>query len=200
MNDIIIINDFWFISKSKVKNTGFWDAYLYKLKEYFMKKITIVFVLFMAIFLLFSCKTTESGVKIEGEVTQQKVDEALGQIYDTYRPLLDLTGAQNYTVVRGDTLSEITRRYYGNLTDVGVAGPHNGFYFPVIMMASDGKIVDPDLIEPGMNLKVPDLKKNLANPGARKAIKDTLIDVAYVYNKKGVAASEEGLKKLASSL
>ena len=61
-----------------------------------MKKFTIVFVLFMAVFLLFSCQTTTgSGAKIEGEVTQQKVDEALGQIYDTYRPLLDLTGAQN---------------------------------------------------------------------------------------------------------
>jgi len=153
----------------------------------------------LAVFLLFSCKST-SAPKIEGDVTQDKVNTALEQIYDTYRSKLDMTGAQDYTVVKGDTLSQITRKYYGSLTDVGEAGPNNGFYFPVIMTASDSKIVDPDLIEPGMNLKVPDLKKNLANPVARKAIKDCLNDVAYVYNKKGVAVTEDGLKKLANSL
>ena len=165
-----------------------------------MKKFTVVFVLFLAVFVLFSCKSTASGAKIEGEVTQEKVDDALGQIYNTYRPSLDLSGAQNYAVVRGDSLSDITRKYYGDLKDVGDAGSRNGFYFPVIMLASEGKIVDPDLIEPGMQLKVPDLKKNLNNPSARKAIKDCLNDVAYVYSKKNKPAEEEGLKKLAASL
>ena len=151
-----------------------------------------------------SCKsapvTTISKVEIEGEVTQDKVNTALNQIYDTYRSRLDLSGAQDYTVVRGDSLSQITRNFYGSLTDVGAAGSNNGFYFPVIMMASDSDIVDPDLIEPGMKLKVPDLKKNLANPVSREAIKDCLNDVAYVYNKKGVAATETGLIRLADSL
>ena len=165
-----------------------------------MKKITVVLVLFLTVFMLFSCKSTASGAKIEGEVTQAKVDGALGQIYDTYRSKLDLTGAQSYTVVSGDTLSQITRKYYGNLTGVGDAGASNGFYFPVIMLASDGKIVDPDMIEPNMKLTVPDLKKNLNNPVSRKAIKDCLNEVAYVYNKKNKPAEEEGLKKLAASL
>ena len=163
-----------------------------------MKKVTVLFVFLAAALLLFSCKS--SAPTIEGEVTQDKVNTVLGQIYDTYRTRLDMTGAQSYTVVKGDTLSQITRKFYGDLTGVGDAGPNNGFYFPVIMMASDSKIVDPDLIEPGMNLKMPDLKKNLANPAARKAIKDALNDVAYVYNKKGSAATEEGLKKLSNSL
>jgi len=163
-----------------------------------MKKFTIVAVLFMAVFLFFSCKST--APKIEGDVTQDKVNNALEHIYDTYRTKLDMSGAQDYTVVKGDTLSQITRKFYGDLTGVGEAGPNNGFYFPVIMMASDSNIVDPDLIEPGMNMKIPDLKKNLVNPAARKAIKDCLNDVAYVYNKKGVAATEDGLKKLANSL
>jgi len=165
-----------------------------------MKRITVALMVLLGVFLLFSCKTTGAAPKIEGDVTQDKVNTALEQIYDTYRSKLDMTGAQDYTVVKGDTLSQITRKYYGSLTDVGDSGPNNGFYFPVIMMASDSKIVDPDLIEPGMNLKVPDLKLNLANPAARKAIKDCLNDVAYVYNKKGVAVTEDGLKKLANSL
>ena len=161
-----------------------------------MKKILVCLLISAALFSL-SCKT---GPKIEGEVTQEKVDEALSQIYDNYRAKLDMTGAQDYSVVSGDTLSQITRRYYGNLTDVGEAGPNNGFYFPVIMMASESNIVDPDLIQPGMKMKVPDLKRNLDNPAARKAIKDALNDVAYVYNKKGHTVTEEGLKNLAKSL
>ena len=163
-----------------------------------MKRITVALMVLLAGVMLFSCKTTTPT--IEGDVTQDKVNTALEQIYDTYRTKLDMTGAQSYTIVSGDTLSQITRKYYGDLTGVGDAGPNNGFYFPVIMMASDSKIVDPDQIEPGMNLKLPDLKRNLANPVSRKAIKDALNDVAYVYNKKGVAVTEDGLKKLANSL
>jgi hypothetical protein len=149
-----------------------------------------------------SCQTgpTVSGVRIDGEVTQQTIDRALGQIYDAYRARLDLTGAQEYTVQRGDTLSEITRRFYGNLTNVGNAGARNGFYFPLIMVASDHVIVDPDLIEPGMRLVVPDLTRNLANQNSRRAIKDLLNDVAYVYNRRGQTANEQGLLTLANSL
>ena len=162
-----------------------------------MKKIAIIFLTLLLVCALFACK---SGPKIEGEVTQEKVNDALQSIYDQYRSKLDMTGAQDYTIARGDTLSQITRNYYGGLTDVGEAGPNNGFYFPVIMMASDSHIVDPDFIEPDMQLKIVDLKKNLANPAARKAIKDCLNDVAYVYNKKGHQATEDGLRNLAASL
>ena len=164
-----------------------------------MKKF-LVCLLIAGALISISCKTAPSTPQIEGEVTQDKVNSALNQIYATYRTKLDMTGAQDYTVVRGDTLSQITRKYYGDLTGVGDAGASNGFYFPVIMMAADSNIVDPDLIEPGMKMKVVDLKKNLANPVSRKAIKDCLNDVAYVYNKKGAAATEDGLKKLANSL
>jgi len=161
-----------------------------------MKKILICLLIAAAIFSL-SCK---SGPKIEGDVTQEKVNVALASIYDKYRSKLDLSGAQDYSVSSGDTLSQITRNAYGKLTDVGAAGANNGFYFPLIMVASDSHIVDPDFIEPGMKMKIPDLKKNLANPTARKAIKDCLNDVSYVYNRKGNTATEEGLKTLANSL
>ena len=158
------------------------------------------FLFCLVIVLAFSALSCQSGPKIEGEVTQQKVNDVLSQIYNSYRSKLDMTGAQDYTVVSGDTLTQITRKYYGDLGDVGAAGPNNGFYFPVIMLASDSDIVDPDLIEPGMKLKIPDLKKNLANSISRKAIKDCLNDVAYVYNRKGNSSTESGLKTLANSL
>ena len=142
-----------------------------------------------------------SRPQIEGEVTQTKVNDALEQIYASYLTKLDMTGAREYTVVRGDTLSQIARNFYGSLADVGTAGTRNGFYFPLIMLASPGtNIVDPDLIEPDMKLNIPDIKRNLANPVARQAIKDCLTDVAYVYNKKGKPSEEEGLLRLANSL
>jgi LysM repeat protein len=164
-----------------------------------MKKFVILLVCILA-FAALSCKSSPSGVRLEGEITQEKVDLALDQIYDTYRPHLVMDGAQDYTVAAGDSLSAITRKHYGSLTGVGDAGPNNGFYFPVIIMAADSKIVDPDKIEPGMKLKIVDLKKNLDNPAARAAIKNCLNDVAHVYNKKGNTVTEEGLKKLAGSL
>ena len=166
-----------------------------------MKKLLIC-LLIAATLIGVSCKSapTASGAVIEGDVTQGKVNDALNQIYNAYRTKLDLSGAQDYTVVSGDTLSQITRKFYGSLTGVGTAGQNNGFYFPVIMLASGSHIVDPDLIEPGMKLKIPDLKKNLANPVARKAIKDCLNDVAYVYNRKGNTSNEQGLKTLANSI
>ena len=166
-----------------------------------MKKF-LVCLLLAATLVGVSCKSapTASGAVIEGDVTQGKVNDALNQIYNAYRSKLDLTGAQDYTVVSGDTLTQITRKFYGSLTGVGSAGPNNGFYFPVIMLASGSKIVDPDLIEPGMKLKIPDLKKNLANSGSRKAIKDCLNDVSYVYNRKGDTSTEKGLKNLANSI
>jgi len=172
------------------------------IKEKIMKKLLICMIIIVAVVGL-SCKSapTKSGAAIEGEVNQDKVNKALDQIYNTYRGKLDISGAQEYTVVSGDTLSQITRKYYGNLTDVGAAGVNNGFYFPVIMLASTAShIVDPDLIEPGMKLVIIDLKKNLANPVSRKAIKDCLSDVAYIYNRKGRSAEEEGLKRLSNSL
>jgi nucleoid-associated protein YgaU len=171
-----------------------------------MKKlVTCLFVAGIAMAAL-SCKSTAAAGDdftppvIEGEVTQDKVNQTLTEIYDNYRGKLDLSGAQTYTVVANDTLSGIARKFYGSLTGIGNAGPSNGFYFPVIMIASDTTIVDPDLIEPGTRLLIPDLQKNLDNPDSRAAIKEGLEDVAYVYNRKGVAATENGLKNLANSL
>jgi LysM repeat protein len=167
-----------------------------------MKKVLVFLFVAMA-FIGLSCKSgpTVSGVIIEGEATPEKIEKALEDIYDAFFAKLDLSDAQIYTVVSGDVLNQITRRFYGDLTDVGNAGSRNGFYFPIIMLASSNAgIVDPDKIEPGMKLTIPNLQKNLANSGSRKAIKDCLNDIAYVYNRRGDSANEKGLVDLANSL
>jgi len=169
-----------------------------------MKRIALGSIAFLLGFMFFSCATAPErpavSVMLEGEVTQERVDEALTHIYDVFRPRLDLTGAREHTVVAGDTLSGIARQFFGALTNVGDAGPQNGFYFPVIMMASDTHIVDPDMIEPGMRLTIPDLRRNLDNPVARQAIRDSLLEIAYVYGRRNRPVEEEGLRRLANSL
>jgi nucleoid-associated protein YgaU len=169
-----------------------------------VKNIIVYLLAVLAVLGVLSCKSAPADAAfspvIKGEVTQEKVNTTLTQIYDNYRNELDMSGAQTYVVKKGDTLSNITRDVYGAVTDAGNAGRSNGFYFPLIMLASEQGIVDPDLIEPGMTLVIPDLRKNLDNPANRQAIKDCLRDVAYVYNKKGNSVAENGLLTLADSL
>jgi LysM repeat protein len=113
------------------------------------------------------------------------------QVYEEHSGDLILEGAKSYTVVRTDTLSKITRSNYGG---------RNGYYFPLIMLASQDVVKDPDLIEPGIKLTIPDLQKNLNDPGARQKIKEFLNDIANVYNTKGKAVTRDQLRELAASL
>ena len=113
---------------------------------------------------------------------------------------LDMSGATEYTIIPGDFLSEITRRVYSNLTNVGPAGTRNGFYYPVLMLASEGEITDPDLIFPGTKLNIPNLERNLANPDSRRAIKNILTQVAIIYGNKYLPDEAEGLQRLADWL
>jgi hypothetical protein len=111
----------------------------------------------------------------EEQGTQKQFDTAFRQVYETHQSNLILTGAQQYTVIKDDTPSKIAMKFYGN---------NNGYFFPIIILASKNVIYDPDLIRPGMTLVIPDLQRNLANTDARKGIKLFLRDVADVYAKK----------------
>jgi nucleoid-associated protein YgaU len=176
-----------------------------------MKKMFIC-LLIVAAFVGMACKSApvapadtaspiDNNPVVTKTLTQQDTNDALRAVYATYQPKLDMSGSQEYTVVWGDTLSKITRRYYGDLTNVGDAGIRNGFYYPIIMLASpDSQIVDPDLIIPGLVLQIIDLRKNLDNPVACQAIKDGLMDVATIYHQKNKTKEEEGLIKLSNSL
>jgi hypothetical protein len=99
-----------------------------------------------------------------------------------------IDGAETHTVVFWDTLSRISRRYYGN-----------GFYFPVILLASED-VTDHDVIHLGMRLTIPDLQRNLDDPEDRKKIKSYLNEFAELHSNRLRHRDIEGLRDLASSL
>jgi Tfp pilus assembly protein FimV len=102
---------------------------------------------------------------------------------------LILDGAQTYSVVRGDTLSSIAGRYYGN-----------GYYYPVIALGSGSLIQDIDVIDPGMRLTIPNLQRNLDNSGTRARIKSYLREVATINDNRGRSNDGNELRKLSDSL
>jgi len=101
---------------------------------------------------------------------------------------LILEGAEAYTVVKGDTLSMISRRKY-----------QNGFYYPLLMLASPGVVEDQDLIEPGMVLTVPRLQANLNDARARQSMKKFFLETADITARRR-PKDAEGLRKLAGTL
>jgi len=104
---------------------------------------------------------------------------------------LDLTGAGSYMVKQGDTLSDISRSFY-----------NDGFYYPVIMFASHGVVVNPDKIQPGMVLTIPDLERNRANADSRRSMKNILNGFASIEKSKKNPnqALIEGFQKRADEL
>jgi hypothetical protein len=114
----------------------------------------------------------------------------LAPVYDEYQGDLILDGATNYVVKLDDTLSEISSNLYGY---------GRGIYFPIIMLASRTIVQDPDLIEPGMNLTVPDLQRNLDNPDTRARIKSFLLEIATVYDRRARPGYSYELQNAANS-
>jgi hypothetical protein len=162
-----------------------------------MKKILSGLVIIVLAFVILSCASSQPQTAAEREseeFTQEDVNDAFKEVYETYESLLILDGAKNYKVVNGDTPSKIALKIYG-------AG--NGYYFPLFMLASSKVISDPDLIEAGMELIIPDLSKNLENQDIRQNIKSFLIDIAGIYEKKNTPWAptiQKELTKLAQSL
>jgi LysM repeat protein len=105
----------------------------------------------------------------------EKDKKLLLSIYDDYHEIV-LDGAKEYTVKRGDTLTNIAKSNYGE----GL----NGYYFPLIMFASKVVDSDPDKISPGQKLTIPNLQKNLDDELARLHLKSMLLDIAFIYNNK----------------
>jgi len=99
-----------------------------------------------------------------------------------------LNGSETYTVVWGDTLTKIARSKYGN-----------GFYYPLILMASINVIKDQDRIIPGMRLTIPRLQANLDDPRARASMKRFILETASITEHKR-PRDATGLRNLANSL
>jgi hypothetical protein len=148
-----------------------------------MKKVLLVPVIVCMVFFALSCASKPETLQEDPqEEVQEDVGAAFKRVYNTYRSDIILEGAQTYTVVRGDFLAAIARKFYGG---------NNGYYFPLIVLASGEVIFDPELLEPGMQLTIPDLEKNLGDPTARGKIKAFFLDFAKVYEQKTNAITDE---------
>jgi hypothetical protein len=153
-----------------------------------------LFAFLLPLFFMLSCASTGSAATEPAAIEETDSGDhnsSLARVYNAYRQDIVLDGATTYKVVKGDTLSAITRKHFG-------AG--NGYYFPLIMLASSDVVVDPDLIEPNMELTIPSLQKNLEDPASHKRIKSFLADIADIYDRKGDIKTRDGLLKLADTL
>jgi len=144
-----------------------------------MRKVIFTTALIICVMLTVSCKSTPKDM-----------DEQYKNLYDANTGL-DFTGAGTYTVKTGDTLSEISRHAY-----------NDGFYYPVIMLASRGVIINPDKIQPGMELTIPDLERNKANANSRKSMKNCLNGFANIEKNKANPNKNliDGFRKRAEEL
>jgi hypothetical protein len=118
-------------------------------------------------------------------------EAAFKGVYNAHKKEIVLKGARSYRVALGDSPSGIARSLYGE---------QNGFYFPLIMLASRRRVLVPEALEPGMKLTVPDLPRNLTNADARLALKALLMDTAALYAQMGDPASQAGMENLANAL
>jgi hypothetical protein len=159
-----------------------------------MKKLMVVPMAILVVFFAVSCKSTGSA-SAEEETVLSADDKALEAIYNQYEKGIILTGATSYTVVQGDALVRIAASHYGT---------GNGAYFPLIITASNEEILDPDKIEPGMKLTVPNLQANLNDANARANLKNLIKAVADFYTTKPESRTAQqtlgGLNTLYNSL
>ncbi|MCR4733575.1 MAG: LysM peptidoglycan-binding domain-containing protein [Treponema sp.] len=151
-----------------------------------MKKICLALATLIAVISLVACKSAQA--------TQEDIDKSFYKVYTDYVELVNLDGAESYTVESGDTLTAICKKLYG-------AG--NGYYFPLIMMVSTDTVLDPDLIEPGMILTIPNFDINITNKDQAKKLKPYFKEVADVYKLKTTASApdiRENLLAISESL
>jgi len=143
-----------------------------------MKKIAASLILVIIVMLIVSCKTTK-----------EVPDEAFKSTYDRYYDDIIIEGAKRYTVKKGDTLTSISNAFYGN-----------GYYFPLIMLASRNVVLDHDKILPGMTLIIPNLQINLDDPKAKESVKGVITDSAAIEDSRGRRDTAAGLRNHANSL
>ncbi len=168
-----------------------------------MKKILPFLFLFLAAVFIISCasgaQTTATEPVAEEPVAMEDEPETPAPAPVTSGAKRDKTGiiiegATQYKVKNGDTLSNIAKKQYGT---------SNGYYFPLILMASDNSIKDPDVIITNGNLIIPDLKANLNDSESRAKMKTFFATIAESYKGKttpGAAKLREEINKISNSL
>ena len=87
-----------------------------------------------------SIATKEKAVLIAGNI------KGVERVNDDNMTAPEADTAEFYTIVRGDSLSKIAKRYYGD-----------AMKYPIIFEANREVIKDPDLIYPGQQIRIPKL-------------------------------------------
>jgi LysM repeat protein len=149
-----------------------------------MKKLVVALTLILGVMLVVACASKPKPI------TAAEVDDELDKIYQKYHGDIILDDASTYTVKSGDTLSHIASNHY-----------QDARYFPLIMLASSDVVKDPDKIQPGMELTLPDLQKNLDDSKSKAKIKSFLVDIANLQDRReGREADAKVLRELADTL
>jgi hypothetical protein len=140
-----------------------------------MKKNVLVVLLIISILLIVACKSPPPAAEITetAEITEV-TDETFRTVFVKYIDDLIIDGAINHEVKSGDTVIGISLKYYD----------HN-YFFPIIMLASKYVVLDPDKINPGMVLIVPNLEVNLNDPVSRAAIINVMMEYADIEDARG---------------
>jgi len=155
-----------------------------KMKERkIMKKLLFIAIPMIITVLFVGCATAGS------RAPENPVEEAFYEIYQRFRGDLILTGSRTHTVSAGDTLVGIARNAYDD-----------GFYYPIIILASSNVVLDPDRIEPGMRLTIPDLQRNLNDTRARANIRNFLLEMADLEESRNRSDTARGLRSRANAL
>ncbi|MDR2922010.1 MAG: LysM peptidoglycan-binding domain-containing protein [Treponema sp.] len=161
-----------------------------------MKNIILCLMLFLSFFAFFACGTKPPPAPPPAQPEAPPPppppppppEEPPKAVVPSRATDLILEGAETYTVVKGDTLSGISRKKY-----------QDGFYYPLIMMASKDVVEEQDLIEPGTVLTIPKLQANLDDARARASMKKFFLEIAGITDRKR-PKDAAGLRKLANSL
>ena len=135
------------------------------------------------------------------EVTPVKVEEVKQVVENT--TAVDFT---EYTVKKGDTLSQIAEKFYGS--------KDRAYFFPIIVaytfdsmskinVSSDSvslQIADPDVIEPGTVLRIPDFDAFMASTVHVTLVKPLFEKFAVRYENKGRSGVAKMLRERANRL
>lgn len=152
-----------------------------------MKKITLLALSLATLFGMISCATTSTMDPAAQK--QAAINKSFDKVYSDHAATLVMEGAKTYTVKKGDTLTSITKTFYAG-DDV------NGYYFPLIMLASRNVVSDPELITPGMKLTIPNFEKNIKDKEAAKKMSSFFRDLTGVYRQKDTPAAADILPHL----
>ena len=142
----------------------------------------------LCLFMVVSCGS-EPETKTEEPVV---VDEPATVEPEKDSPLVSF---KEYTVVKGDTLSQIAEKFYGN--------KDKAYFFPIIMVYNVDNIpsfLNPDVIEPGWVVRVPDFDEFMSSPEHVQLARLAFEKEALRYSNKGLSGVAKLLRERAQRM